>query len=153
MLNFLDTDLFERQGQAITNFKYTLPEETSDSLSQQVTYNIKLPLSEFMRQTIARLDSNFVFNRENLIKFTFDYKSFYYLVGYLISLKKNSIDYTVRFRKMDEQLAELFIEIINVFLENNYDDELLLEYEHRIVEMIEYKTKEMLGMLNVERLN
>ena len=83
-------------------------------------------------------------NRENLIKFTFDYKSFYYLVGYLISLKKNSIDYTVRFRKMDEQLAELFIEIINVFLENNYDDELLLEYEHRIVEMIEYKTKEML---------
>lgn len=36
LLNFLDTDLFERQGQAITNFKYTLPEETSD-LAQEIT--------------------------------------------------------------------------------------------------------------------
>jgi len=36
LLNFLDTDLFERQGHAITNFKYTLPEETSD-LAQEIT--------------------------------------------------------------------------------------------------------------------
>ena len=36
LLNFLDTDLFERQGLAITNFKYTLPKENSD-LAQEIT--------------------------------------------------------------------------------------------------------------------
>ena len=36
LLNFLDTDLFERQGQAITNFQYTLPKQTSD-LAQEFT--------------------------------------------------------------------------------------------------------------------
>ena len=30
LLNFLDTDLYERQGKALTNFKRTLPKETSD---------------------------------------------------------------------------------------------------------------------------
>jgi predicted nuclease of restriction endonuclease-like (RecB) superfamily len=36
LLNFLDTDLYERHGHAITNFQYTLPEETSD-LAQEMT--------------------------------------------------------------------------------------------------------------------
>lgn len=36
LLNFLDTNLFERQGRAITNFKYTLPKETGD-LAQELT--------------------------------------------------------------------------------------------------------------------
>jgi predicted nuclease of restriction endonuclease-like (RecB) superfamily len=36
LLNFLGTDLYERQGKAITNFKRTLPEETSD-LAQELT--------------------------------------------------------------------------------------------------------------------
>ena len=36
LLNFLDTDLYERQGKAITNFKYTLPKETGD-LAQEMT--------------------------------------------------------------------------------------------------------------------
>ncbi len=36
LLNFLGTDLYERQGKAITNFKRTLPEETSD-LVQELT--------------------------------------------------------------------------------------------------------------------
>lgn len=36
LLNFLDTDLFERQGKAITDFAHTLPEPLSD-LAQQIT--------------------------------------------------------------------------------------------------------------------
>lgn len=36
LLNFIDSKLYERQGQAITNFKYTLPKETSD-LAQEIT--------------------------------------------------------------------------------------------------------------------
>lgn len=36
LLNFLDTDLYERQGKAITNFERTLPSETSD-LAQEIT--------------------------------------------------------------------------------------------------------------------
>lgn len=36
LLNFLSTDLYERHGKAITNFKQTLPEETSD-LAQELT--------------------------------------------------------------------------------------------------------------------
>ncbi len=36
LLNFLDTDLYERQGKAVTNFKHTLPEVDSD-LAQQIT--------------------------------------------------------------------------------------------------------------------
>lgn len=36
LLNFLDTDLYERQGKALSNFKQTLPEETSD-LVQELT--------------------------------------------------------------------------------------------------------------------
>ena len=36
LLNFLDSDLYERQGKAITNFNRTLPEETSD-LAQELT--------------------------------------------------------------------------------------------------------------------
>jgi predicted nuclease of restriction endonuclease-like (RecB) superfamily len=35
-LNFLDTNLYERQGKAITNFKTTLPAVDSD-LAQQLT--------------------------------------------------------------------------------------------------------------------
>lgn len=34
--NFIGTDLYERQGKALTNFKNTLPEETSD-LAQELT--------------------------------------------------------------------------------------------------------------------
>ena len=34
--NFLSTDLYERQGKAITNFEYHLPKENSD-LAQQIT--------------------------------------------------------------------------------------------------------------------
>ena len=36
LLNFLDTDLYERQGKALTNFSRTLPEESSD-LAQELT--------------------------------------------------------------------------------------------------------------------
>ena len=36
LLNFLDTDLFERQGHAITNFQYALPKDTGD-LAQELT--------------------------------------------------------------------------------------------------------------------
>jgi len=36
LLNFMGTDLYERQGHALTNFKQTLPEETSD-LAQELT--------------------------------------------------------------------------------------------------------------------
>ncbi len=36
LLNFISTDLYERQGKAITNFSRTLPEQTSD-LAQEIT--------------------------------------------------------------------------------------------------------------------
>ena len=36
LLNFLDTDLYERQGKALTNFKATLPAQNSD-LAQEMT--------------------------------------------------------------------------------------------------------------------
>lgn len=36
MLNFMGTDLYERQGKALTNFQRTLPEETSD-LARELT--------------------------------------------------------------------------------------------------------------------
>ena len=36
LLNFIDTDLYERQGKALTNFSRTLPDETSD-LAQELT--------------------------------------------------------------------------------------------------------------------
>lgn len=36
LLNFFDTDLYERQGKALTNFSRTLPDETSD-LAQELT--------------------------------------------------------------------------------------------------------------------
>lgn len=36
LLNFLDTDLYERQGKALTNFQYTMPSVTSD-LAQELT--------------------------------------------------------------------------------------------------------------------
>lgn len=36
LLNFLDTNLYERQGKALTNFQRTLPEATSD-LAQELT--------------------------------------------------------------------------------------------------------------------
>ena len=36
LLNFLDSDLYERQGKALTNFSRTLPDETSD-LAQELT--------------------------------------------------------------------------------------------------------------------
>jgi hypothetical protein len=35
LLNFLGTDLYERQGKAITNFQYTLPKGTGD-LAQEI---------------------------------------------------------------------------------------------------------------------
>ena len=36
LLNFLDTDLYERQGKAVSNFALTLPETQSD-LAQAIT--------------------------------------------------------------------------------------------------------------------
>ena len=36
LLNFLETDLFERQGHAITNFQYALPKDTGD-LARELT--------------------------------------------------------------------------------------------------------------------
>ena len=36
LLNFMETDLYERQGKALTNFQRTLPEETSD-LARELT--------------------------------------------------------------------------------------------------------------------
>lgn len=36
LLNFLDTNLYEREGKAITNFALTLPEDQSD-LAQAIT--------------------------------------------------------------------------------------------------------------------
>ena len=39
LLGFLDTDLYERQGKALTNFKQTLPDETSD-LAQELTKDL-----------------------------------------------------------------------------------------------------------------
>ena len=36
LLNFIGTDLYERQGKALTNFQRTLPEETSD-LARELT--------------------------------------------------------------------------------------------------------------------
>ena len=36
LLNYLDTDLYERQGKAISNFEYALPEPQSD-LAQEIT--------------------------------------------------------------------------------------------------------------------
>ena len=36
LLNFISTDMYERQGKALTNFKYTLPEITSE-LAQELT--------------------------------------------------------------------------------------------------------------------
>ena len=36
LLNFLDTDLYEREGKAVTNFKWTLPTDDSD-LAQEIT--------------------------------------------------------------------------------------------------------------------
>ena len=35
-MNFLDTDLYERQGKAISNFQYALPAAQSD-LAQEMT--------------------------------------------------------------------------------------------------------------------
>lgn len=50
LLNFLDTDLYERQGKAITNFKATLPPETSE-LAQEIT---KDPYSfDFLTLTVG----------------------------------------------------------------------------------------------------
>ena len=45
LLNFLDTDLYERQGKALTNFTRTLPEETSDFL----TLTMRHPCIECVR--------------------------------------------------------------------------------------------------------
>ena len=38
LLNFLDTDLYEREGKAVTNFAHTLPEPMSD-LARELTKN------------------------------------------------------------------------------------------------------------------
>ena len=49
LLNFLDTQLFERQGKAITNFEDTLPPEKATVLAKYATGVVKVPIgiSEF----------------------------------------------------------------------------------------------------------
>jgi len=42
LLNFMDTDLYERQGKAITNFKVSLPALQSDLAQGHSVNNIKL---------------------------------------------------------------------------------------------------------------
>ena len=123
------------------------------SLEQEVTYNVVLPLKDFMRQTLNKLENEFVFEKENIGNRRFNYKRFYYFVGYVISLKKHDIEYNVSFKKIDVQLAKLFVEVIDRFIEDNYDDEILIQCENQIVELILYKIKEGMGLLNCERNN
>ena len=58
LLNFLDTDLYERQGKALTNFNRTLPEETSD-LAQEITKD-----PPFTNQPAIRINSQRLRNKD-----------------------------------------------------------------------------------------
>ncbi|WP_044974121.1 PDDEXK nuclease domain-containing protein [Ruminococcus sp. HUN007] len=94
LLNFLDTDLYERQGKAITNFKNTLPEVQSD-LAQEMTrdpYNFDfLTLTE--RYNEKELKDAIM---DNITKFLLELGSGFSFVGreYRVEIggKENFID-------------------------------------------------------------
>ena len=77
--NFLDTDLYERQGKAISNFKYSLPAPQSD-LAQEMTkdpYNFDfLTISEDYDET--QLKSALI---DNVIKFLLELGRGFAFVG------------------------------------------------------------------------
>ena len=68
LLNFMGTDLYERQGHALTNFKQTLPEETSD-LAQELT---KDPTSNLIenKEVSDLLSQNVIAKSLNKKRFT-----------------------------------------------------------------------------------
>lgn len=94
LLNFLDTDLYERQGKAITNFKNALPEVQSD-LAQEMTrdpYNFDfLTLTE--RYNEKELKDALM---DNITKFLLELGSGFSFVGreYRVEIgdKENFID-------------------------------------------------------------
>ena len=92
LLNFLDTDLYERQGKAITNFKATLPPETSE-LAQELTKDpysfdfltlttgyrekeLKDALMDNITKFLLELGKGFLFEKRQK-RFTFDEENYY----------------------------------------------------------------------------
>ena len=90
LLNFLDTDLYERQGKAITNFKLALPAPQS-GLAQEMTkdpYNFDfLAIAEDYREKELKdaLEDNirkWVIYRKILILFMI----YYFCIEYMLSV-------------------------------------------------------------------
>ena len=117
------------------------------SLNGLVTYNICLPLESFMNQTYDFLKQEFIFNKTNILQCGYNYKKFYYYVGYIISLHKNNINYMYNFDDIDKDLADLFYIIIKSFLSHNYDVNSLIQYEDSLKELVLYKIKENMGLV------
>ena len=78
----------------------------------------------------------------------YNYKNFYYFLGYVISLRKNNIIYEYNFNEFDKRLSDLFYMISNSFLSNDYDMELLVEYENSLKLLILYIIKENMGLFD-----
>lgn len=116
------------------------------SLNKEVIYNVRLTLSSFMYQTLNNLEKSFMFKGVLDVTQNMNYKKFYYFIGYLISLKKNGIYFSYQFKSIDQNLSKLFNKIIKSFLDNDYNNELLIQYENDMVSLILENTKKMLNL-------
>lgn len=117
---------------------------TPYSLNSFVICNVRLSLKSYMEQTYKSLKDEFTFNRNSVLN-KYNYKNFYYFLGYVISLRKNNIIYEYNFNEFDKRLSDLFYMISNSFLSNDYDIELLVEYENSLKLLVLYIIKENMG--------
>lgn len=113
------------------------------TLEQNVVYNVKLTLQSFMNQTQTRLINEFTFS-DPKCKLFYNRKYFYYFVGYLISLKEHDILYEYNFDCLDIEFKNLFIDIIDFFLNKKHNIKMMIEYENLLYALSVSKLKEKL---------
>ena len=105
-----------------------------------------MSLYSFMEQTANSLKEEFTFNKQTILKQTYNYKSIYYYIGYILSLEKHGIQYTYNFEYINRSLSDLLYKILNSFIIKNYTPELLIQYENDLKGTILNLVKETLGL-------
>jgi hypothetical protein len=115
-------------------------------LENIVIHNVSIPLYSFMEQTANSLKEEFTFNKQTILKQTYNYKSIYYYIGYILSLEKHGIQYTYNFEYINRSLSDLLYKILNSFIIKNYTPELLIQYENDLKGTILNLVKETLGL-------
>lgn len=102
-------------------------------LSKTVIHRGELTLQSFMDQTLKHVITEFTSPSGKITpsNLGFDFKELYYFIGYLLSLKKNGINYIYEYKDIAPEFINIFKKITDYILNNTeYDYNILLKLQN-----------------------